>query len=29
MPEYQRPYLVATEARTRMAAVPGGATGPR
>lgn len=29
MPEYQRPYLVATEARTRMAAVPGGTTGPR
>lgn len=29
MPEYQRPYLVASEARTRMAAVPGGVGAPR
>jgi hypothetical protein len=29
MPEYQRPYVVASEARTRMAAAPGGPIGPR
>lgn len=29
MPEYQRPYIVASEARTRMAAAPGGVVGPR
>lgn len=29
MPEYQRPYVVASEVRTRMAAAPGGPIGPR
>lgn len=29
MPEYQRPYVVASEARTRMAAAPGAIGGPR